>query len=191
MGGCMVGPNYKVPKVDVPVFLATTQPTAASLSRWWEQFHDPQLDILIERALVSNLDLQLAQDRVLEARAAGSDHRQPLSDGQYQRRLQQNAHQQTGGSGGIFGRGAGSDSKPDADQSACKFAGGSHGPGPARCRGAGSSASGGLVLPQQLQLYQAGFDASWEIDIFGGLRRSVEAAVADVQAQEESRATPW
>jgi len=32
--------------------------------------------------------------------------------------------------------------------------------------------------------YQAGFDASWELDIFGGVRRSVEAAGADVGAGE-------
>jgi outer membrane protein, multidrug efflux system len=35
--------------------------------------------------------------------------------------------------------------------------------------------------------YQAGFDAGWEIDIFGGRRRNVEAARADLQAAEESR----
>ena len=32
--------------------------------------------------------------------------------------------------------------------------------------------------------YQAGFDASWEIDLFGGVRRSVEAAHADLGASE-------
>ncbi|MDO1529654.1 efflux transporter outer membrane subunit [Fulvimonas sp. R45] len=32
--------------------------------------------------------------------------------------------------------------------------------------------------------YQAGFDASWEIDLFGGVRRSVEAARADLGAGE-------
>jgi len=34
-------------------------------------------------------------------------------------------------------------------------------------------------------LYQAGFDASWELDFFGGIRRSVEAADADVDASVE------
>jgi multidrug efflux system outer membrane protein len=34
--------------------------------------------------------------------------------------------------------------------------------------------------------YQAGFDASWEIDLFGGIRRSVEAAGADAGASEAS-----
>ncbi len=32
--------------------------------------------------------------------------------------------------------------------------------------------------------YQAGFDASWELDLFGGVRRSVEAAGADLGASE-------
>lgn len=33
-----------------------------------------------------------------------------------------------------------------------------------------------------LQLYTAGFDASWEIDLFGGTRRAVEAASAEADA---------
>jgi len=33
--------------------------------------------------------------------------------------------------------------------------------------------------------YAASFDAGWELDIFGGIRRSVEAATADLQASEE------
>jgi outer membrane protein, multidrug efflux system len=34
-------------------------------------------------------------------------------------------------------------------------------------------------------LYAASFDAVWEVDIFGGIRRSVEAATGDLQASEE------
>ena len=34
--------------------------------------------------------------------------------------------------------------------------------------------------------YQAGFDASWELDLFGGIRRSVEAARADADAGQAS-----
>lgn len=34
--------------------------------------------------------------------------------------------------------------------------------------------------------YQAGFDAGWEIDLFGGQRRSLEAADADLQAAVET-----
>jgi outer membrane protein TolC len=38
---------------------------------------------------------------------------------------------------------------------------------------------------QEHTLYTAGFDASWEIDIFGGVRRSAKAAEADLQASVE------
>ena len=35
--------------------------------------------------------------------------------------------------------------------------------------------------------YRAGFDANWEIDIFGGVRRNIESADASVQAAVEDR----
>ncbi len=37
------------------------------------------------------------------------------------------------------------------------------------------------------ELFDAGFDASWEIDVFGGIRRDVEAAAAQVEATDEAR----
>jgi NodT family efflux transporter outer membrane factor (OMF) lipoprotein len=39
-------------------------------------------------------------------------------------------------------------------------------------------------FPWEYNQYQAGFDASWELDVFGGTRRAVEAAGADLQAGE-------
>jgi len=35
------------------------------------------------------------------------------------------------------------------------------------------------------KLYSAGFDAGWELDVFGGVRRSVEAAQANLEATQE------
>ncbi|MCU0587630.1 MAG: efflux transporter outer membrane subunit [Syntrophobacteraceae bacterium] len=49
----------------------------------------------------------------------------------------------------------------------------------------GSGAGGGRSRQTQ-DFFQVGFDASWEVDIFGGVRRSVEAADADIQASEEN-----
>ncbi len=40
----------------------------------------------------------------------------------------------------------------------------------------------------EYDLYHTGFDASWEIDLFGGTHRSVEAAVASLEAQDANRA---
>ncbi len=43
---------------------------------------------------------------------------------------------------------------------------------------------GFITQPRTVTTYQAGFDASWELDVFGGIRRSVEAAGADLGASE-------
>ena len=50
----------------------------------------------------------------------------------------------------------------------------------------------GQVAPQgggslEQNLYRTGFDSSWEIDVFGGTRRRVEAAQATVDAAVEDR----
>jgi NodT family efflux transporter outer membrane factor (OMF) lipoprotein len=47
---------------------------------------------------------------------------------------------------------------------------------------AGSSGNSGSSGRGPLQFYTAGFDASWEIDLFGGTRRAIEAASANAQA---------
>jgi outer membrane protein, multidrug efflux system len=41
------------------------------------------------------------------------------------------------------------------------------------------------TLTETSDLYAASFDSAWELDIFGGVRRSVEAAEKDLQASEE------
>ena len=42
-------------------------------------------------------------------------------------------------------------------------------------------------FPFEYNVYQAGFDASWEIDLFGGKRRALEAATAEWQGAIEAR----
>jgi NodT family efflux transporter outer membrane factor (OMF) lipoprotein len=42
-------------------------------------------------------------------------------------------------------------------------------------------------VPFENNVYQAGFDASWEIDVFGGTRRATEAAKDEVAAAEFGR----
>lgn len=49
-----------------------------------------------------------------------------------------------------------------------------------RSRGSDSSGSG-----REVELYSTGLDAGWELDVFGGTRRSVEAADADLAASWE------
>jgi NodT family efflux transporter outer membrane factor (OMF) lipoprotein len=42
-------------------------------------------------------------------------------------------------------------------------------------------------FPWEFNLYQLGFDASWELDVFGGTRRALQAANADIAARIEER----
>src|SRR3989441_407020 len=44
-----------------------------------------------------------------------------------------------------------------------------------------------LISPFETNSFQGGFAASWELDVFGGIRRSVQAATADMTAAEENR----
>ncbi len=50
-----------------------------------------------------------------------------------------------------------------------------------------SPPSGAAQPSPRENLFQIGFDATWELDVFGGIRRSVEATDADLGAFEESR----
>lgn len=44
-----------------------------------------------------------------------------------------------------------------------------------------------LLVPVEFNNYQGGFDASWELDVFGRLRRDLQAANADALAATEAR----
>ena len=144
--GCKVGPNFKPPQTPVPqewIGPLPPSPTAVepNLVIWWTQFNDPTLTSLVNGAIESNLDLQLAQARIRQARAAR----------------------------GVAAGGLG----PSVNATGSFRRGQS--PGLADTFGPTTN------------LYQAGFDAAWEIDVFGGVRRSVEAANADLLAAVESR----
>ena len=82
LSGCAVGPDYELPGAAVPKLFgspslmqgaATTSPPATAHSaefvRWWQTLHDPHLNALVERAVVSNPDIEIALTRVQEARS--------------------------------------------------------------------------------------------------------------------------
>jgi NodT family efflux transporter outer membrane factor (OMF) lipoprotein len=172
LAGCAVGPDYRPPQVSAPaqyVGAATTQPATQSttiaapvLNAWWRTFNDPVLDRLMEQAKQSNLDLRIAEARLREARAqrgvVSADYYPTLdaSAGYSRSKSSRNAFP-----GGVAGAGAG----------------GAGGAGTG-----GTSGGSSVALGSERDLWQAGFDAAWEVDVFGGVRRSVEAADADIQA---------
>jgi NodT family efflux transporter outer membrane factor (OMF) lipoprotein len=150
LGACTVGPNYVPPHPKLPQNW-TEQPAtpgeeataAEQLKSWWTQFHDPELNRLVGEAIGGNLTLQMARQRLIEARAERTVAAAA-------------AYPQVG-----FGAAA-----SDANSSTTVI-----------------WPPGNGIYPT----YQIGFDASWELDIFGGTRRAVQAADATIGATIEDR----
>jgi NodT family efflux transporter outer membrane factor (OMF) lipoprotein len=79
LGGCVAGPDYRLPDEAVAASLAVGQPfqsaqdgafAAAPLpDKWWRLYDEPRLDDLVEEALAANADLRVA-DANLERAAA-------------------------------------------------------------------------------------------------------------------------
>ncbi|MGB6432227.1 MAG: efflux transporter outer membrane subunit [Candidatus Acidiferrales bacterium] len=145
--GCVVGPNYHRPDVEIPQSYKEdpnwqpAQPAETKLGGdWWTLFDDPQLSALEAQVSVSNQTLKESQAEFDQARAEVRYYRAgyfptlsvaPEAD-----------------------RNHVSQRKPEAGTSA------------------GSTYSD-FVLP---------FDVSWEPDVWGLVRRTVEAARANAQA---------
>src|SRR6201981_4016887 len=73
--GCMMGPKYKRPIVDVPQGYRASAPQQAAQAsslgneQWWQVYQDPVLTQLIHTAIAQNYDARIAAARVLEAQA--------------------------------------------------------------------------------------------------------------------------
>jgi NodT family efflux transporter outer membrane factor (OMF) lipoprotein len=165
LSACAVGPSYRTPQSDAPPNFAaqatvnsadtSIQPTAPppDLASWWRALNDEELNSLVERAVKSNLDIEIALDRLQQARtyeAVVIGYALPEVD-----------------TSAAAGRGTGSDlTKGRADPTL-------------------RSADNGAGL-QHINTI-AGFDAVWELDLFGKFRREFEAARADTQAARAAR----
>ena len=66
LAGCMVGPDYHRPAVDIPPTWRFEEKEAKNIANiaWWEQFNDSVLDELIQIALRENKDVKIAAARV-------------------------------------------------------------------------------------------------------------------------------
>ena len=152
LNGCMVGPDFQPPRTNVPPAwegvpqtptaqpsMTTSQP--AELTHWWQKFNDPQLTALVEQAVNANLDLQLAEARLRQARAM----RGVVAGGLWPAVNSSATYQRTHSTGNT------------------------------------STAPGA----RDEDLFQVVLDVVWELDIFGGFRRNVESANANIQASQE------
>jgi NodT family efflux transporter outer membrane factor (OMF) lipoprotein len=159
LAACAVGPDYHPPEPPVPGnFTAASSVKTVSdrplqTTQWWHTLHDRELDSLVERAIAASPTLEIALDRLQQARAQE-----------------------------IVVVGA-------ALPAAGFTAGGGWGTGSDLARGRASqtlvSAENGAGQAQVVNL--TGFDAAWEIDVFGKYRRAIEAARYDVDAAVAAR----
>lgn len=72
IGGCTLGPRYKLPETPVPGEWKSTPTVGEETSEfefWWEVFEDETLCELEEMVIDHNPDLYVALERVVEARA--------------------------------------------------------------------------------------------------------------------------
>jgi multidrug efflux system outer membrane protein len=172
--GCAVGPDYHRPEVPLP-------------AAWSQPLKEPVAAVPGQPAAAPGQPAAAAGE---PAAAWWSGFRDPVLDSLVERGLGQNldlrvaqarvreARALRGGAeaaGYPSVGGSASYSRVRSSQTAFPvISGGSAGPG-----------NSFFGRPQQ-DLFQAGFDASWEVDIFGGVRRSVEAARAEVAAAQEN-----
>jgi NodT family efflux transporter outer membrane factor (OMF) lipoprotein len=162
LGGCAAGPDYHAPAADAPPqFAATTaaaaagspSPTGQDLAVWWHALNDPELDSLVDRAVSANLDIEIALNRLQQART-------------YEAVVLSSALPDLNASAAA-GRGTGSDlGRGRADQALVS-----------------ATNTQGLKQVNTLE----GFDGAWELDLFGKLRREIEATRYDAQAARAAR----
>jgi len=157
-GGCVVGPDYHRPALDVPARWSEAPESATSSppaqAPWWLSFNDTELNSLIERAAQGNLDIQGTEARIRAARSnlgIASALRLPAVSAT-----------------GSYTRGRESENVPSTTST-------------------GIGQQSALDATKAENLFHAGFDARWELDLFGGVQRSTELADANYQASLHDR----
>lgn len=167
LSGCMVGPNYTPPEIQVSKDWGVPEEQIGEVKlNWWEEFHDPLLTEYIQKAALCNYDVLAAEARILRARAIRQISASSLFP------------------------------QVNADINATKTYFSKNGPvfaiGPASGNsGDTTSPVTGLPfavqIPQIQNLFNALFDATWELDLFGKTRRTVEVADALIGSAIEER----
>ena len=207
LAGCKtVGPDYTeplLPEADYTDVLSSASATdeahgpvtAENLAAWWDTLNDPLLTELVERALAGNLDIQQARSRVRMARLQLGIVRSglyPQADaGLTYTRRRDSEHTDFSQERSGVQEAAGTLSTGIGVVQTASMLG--NDPVSALLRVPGQVAGWPTDQSQDLEsdFYRAGFDAAWEMDIFGGTRRAVEASAADLDAVQESLRSTW
>ena len=190
LAACAVGPNYHpapTPPVAAGRFAASDSIAVSSEplpEKWWQLYDDPALDALVTEALAANTDLRVATANLRRARALLSETRaQRLPSTSIS--ASATYLKSNGSSGGIGGTTGSSGTGTSGT--------GSSGTGSSGTGGTGTGGTTGTTTPSgggyQGEYYSAGLDVSYELDLYGRVKRDIEASRADVAAQVAQRDT--
>jgi NodT family efflux transporter outer membrane factor (OMF) lipoprotein len=182
LAGCTVGPNFRRPEAKLPTnwCASACQANEADQSRvtsqpvtstWWTSFNDPELLNLENAVAGANLDLKVASLRLAESRAT----RTVTAADRYPS-VEANAgvtRERTSANGILSSAGTLAQTPNPATA-----ANGNNGLTVTPNRGSNASS---------FNVFQVGFDSSWELDLWGRVSREVEAADASVEIQADAR----
>ncbi|WP_448942649.1 efflux transporter outer membrane subunit [Klebsiella michiganensis] len=166
LSGCTVGPDFKAPKPATPeswtswrsadpALLQIPGAAAVADNQWWKRYNDPVLNALVEKALIASPDIRSATLRFASARA-----QQRITSSQQAPSVNATASiTRTQQSENSPSTRALKEALPDPDELV-------------------------QLMAEPYNWYQGGLDFSWEIDLWGHVRRAVEASDADSEAQK-------
>ncbi len=161
LAGCNVGPDFAPPDPGLPndAFSAREARGAAPPSpTWWRAFRDPVLTDLEARVAAANLDVKTATIRLAESRfQRGVAASALLPSVNADAKYQYELYSQNGIAGLLT-----------------------------KLVPTTTTSTTPLTIPA-ISDYTIGFDASWELDLWGHVRRSVESADAQVEQSAELR----
>ena len=168
LAGCAVGPDFVRPAPDAPedwqawrsadpVLVQAGVEAGLPRGAWWLAYGDPTLDALQQRARDASPDLQAAVLHLAQARVQrGTVASRQLPEVGLDAGVSRQRQSEYGASIRLL------DAIGGANRDALVE-----------------------VLSQPFNLYQAGLGVSWDLDLWGRVRRSIEAADADVERQAD------
>jgi NodT family efflux transporter outer membrane factor (OMF) lipoprotein len=165
VGACMVGPDYHKPPVEIPVSFkegatwqrAQANPQGAISNQWWLDYHDDTLSHLIDDALKANQSIVAAEAAYRLALATVDASRAAL-------------YPTVTAGVSAFRSGSGS--------------GGTTGSTTTGTTATGSTTTSTATTSSVNQVVSATMTASWEPDLWGQIRRSIESSRGSAQASD-------
>lgn len=180
--GCKVGPDYHIPNTPMPKEYVETKkektfaPTDQELVGWWNIFNDPFLNSILTDAVSGNFDYQIALEQVNQSRSeywVEFTHILPELD--FDASASRFRTSRSFASQKPSSTTTSSSTTTTSTPTPASFPPLSS-PTTATSSTTSTTATTGVAISPVQSFFQVGFDVIWEIDLFGKLRRSADAA---------------